>query len=204
MLWIRNCPLICRGSRIHPWYANGERIHPWYATENESTPGMLRITNPPLVCHGSRISCSVVKLLVLEKNQPGTKSSEKVWITKNLENGNPKKKHSKPKENQVFFLAATFSRISVIQFFFDEIGKKTKKWKPIFYGDRLYAEENDAMLRRTIPPLVCSGAQIHPWYVTDHESTPGIFYGSRIHPWYAKDHECQQLQNSPTHVGYGS
>ena len=165
MLWIRDCPLICRGSRIHPWYA----------TENESTPGILRITNPPLVCHGSRISCSVVKLLVLEKNQPGTKSSKKVWITKNLENGNIKKKNiQKPKENQVFFLAATFSRISVIQTFFDEIGKN-KKWKPrVFYGDRLYAEENDAMLRRTIPPLVCSGARIHPWYATDHESTPGM------------------------------
>ena len=203
MLWIRNCPLICRGSRIHPWYANGERIHPWYATENESTPGMLRITNPPLVCHGSRISCSVVKLLVLEKNQPGTKSSKKVWITKNLENGNPKKTHSKTaKENQVFFLPQHSPGFRWSNFFSMKLEKKQKNENQ--YGDRLYAEENDAMLRRTIPPLVCSGAQIHPWYVTDHESTPGICYGSRIHPWYAKDHECQQLQNSPTHVGYGS
>ena len=158
MLWIRDCPLICRGSRIHPWYA----------TENESTPGMLRITNPPLVCHGSRISCSVVKLLVLEKNQPGTKSSKKVWITKNLENGNPKKNIQKPKENQVFFLAATFSRISVIQTFFDEIGKKQKN------ENQEYSMETGCMLRRMIPPLVCSGAQIHLWYATDHESTPGM------------------------------
>jgi hypothetical protein len=35
MLRSTNPPLVCHGSRIHPWYA----------TDHESTPGMLRITN---------------------------------------------------------------------------------------------------------------------------------------------------------------
>ena len=187
MSWITNPPLVCYG----------ERIHPWYATENESTPGMLRITNPPLVCHGSRISCSVVKLLVLEKNQPGTKSSKKVWITKNLENGNPKKKHSKTQGKSSFFWP---------------------QHSPGFRWSRLFSmklEKNKKMKTKSIlwRPVVCWGERFHPWYAPEHESTSGMLritnpplvcYGSRIHPWYAKDHECQQSQNSPTHVGYGS
>ena len=148
MLRRTNPPLVCYG----------ERIHPWYAKDHESTPGMPRITN--LLFCGETVGFG--------KNQPGTKSSKKVWITKNLENGNPKKTHSKTQGKSIFFLAATFSRISVIQTFFDEIGKKQKN------ENQEYSMETGCMLRRTIPPLVCSGARIHLWYATDHESTPGM------------------------------
>ena len=94
MSWITNPPLVCYG----------ERIHPWYATENESTPGMLRITNPPLVCHGSRISCSVVKLLVLEK-----KSAWDKIIEKSLDHEKPGEWESQKK---------TFKNPRKIKFFF--------------------------------------------------------------------------------------
>ena len=116
MSWVTNPPLVCYG----------ERIHPWYATENESTPGMLRITNPPLVCHGSRSSCSVVKLLVLEKISLGRNHRKKPGSRKTWRMGIPKKKTFKNPRKIKFFLAATFSRISVIQTFFDEIGKNKK------------------------------------------------------------------------------
>ena len=163
MSWITNPPLVCYG----------ERIHPWYATENESTPGMLRITNPPLVCHGSRSSCSVVKLLVLEKISLGQNHRKKSGSRKTWRMGIPKKHIQKPKENQVFFGRNILQDFGDPDFF--RWNWKKQKWTPrVFYGDRLYAEENDAMLRRTIPPLVCSGARIHPWYATDHESTPGM------------------------------
>ena len=170
-----------------------QRLPPYRSWITNSTPGMPRRTNPPLVCYRERIHPWYAKdheSLVLWWNcWFWKKSASDEIIEKSLDHKKPgewesQKKTFKNPRKIKFFLAATFSRISVIQTFFDEIGKN-KKWKPrVFYGDRLYAEENDAMLRRTIPPLVCSGA--------------------RIHPWYAKDHECQQSQNSPTHVGYGS
>ena len=115
MLWIRDCPLICRGSRIHPWYiCLGERIHPW-ARDHESTPGMPRITN--LLFCGETVGFGKKSAWdkIIEKSLDHEKPGE--WES-------PKKNIQKPKENQVFCLAATFSRISVIQTFFDEIGNK--------------------------------------------------------------------------------
>jgi hypothetical protein len=106
MSWITNPPLVCYG----------ERIHPWYAKDHESTPGMPRITN--LLFCGETVGF-------------GKKSAWDKIIEKSLDHEKPgewesKKKHSKTQGKSSFFLAATFSRISVIQTFFDEIGKKQK------------------------------------------------------------------------------
>jgi len=103
----------------------------------------------------------------------GKKSAWDKIIEKSLDHEKPgewesQKKTFKNPRKIKFFLAATFSRISVIQTFFDEIGKKQKN------ENQEYSMETGCMLRRTIPPLVCSGARIHPWYATDHESTPGM------------------------------
>ena len=192
MSWITNPPLVCYG----------ERIHPWYATENESTPGMLRITNPPLVCHGSRSSCSVVKLLVLEKISLGQNHRKKSGSRKTWRMGIPKKHIQKPKENQVFFWPQHSPGFRWSRLFSMKLEKNKNEHQE-------YSMETGCMLRRT---MLCYGERFHPWYAPEHESTPGmpritnpplVCYGSRIHPWYAKDHECQQSQNSPTHVGYG-
>ena len=154
MLWIRDCPLICRGSRIHPWYA----------TENESTPGMLRITNPPLVCHGSRSSCSVVKLLVLEKISLGRNHRKKPGSQKTWRMGIPKKNIQKPKENQVFFgrnILQDFGDPDFFRWNWKKPKTKTESilWRPVVCGgERCYATENE----------------FHPWYAPEHESTPGM------------------------------
>ena len=183
MSWVTNPPLACYG----------ERIHPWYAKDHESTPGMPWITK--LLFCGETVGFG--------KNQPRTKSSKKAWITKNLENGNPKKKHSKTQGKSSFFWPQHSPGFRWSRLFSMKL-EKTKN------ENQEYSMETGCMLRRT---MLCYGELFHPWYAPEHESTPGMLrrtnpplvcYGSRIHPCYAKDHDCQQSQNSPTHVGYGS
>ena len=182
MLRRTNPPLVCYG----------ERIHPWYAKDHESTPGMPRITK--LLFCGETVGFG--------KNQPGTKIIEKSLDHEKPGEWESQKNTFKNPRKIKFFLAATFSRISVIQTFFRWNWKNKNEHQE-------YSMETGCMLRRT---MLCYGERFHPWYAPEHESTPGmpritnpplVCYGSRIHPWYAKDHECQQSQNSPTHVGYG-
>lgn len=155
MSWITNPPLVCYG----------ERIHPWYAKDHESTPGMPRITN--LLFCGETVGFG--KKISLGQNHRKKSGSRKTWRM-----GIKKKTFKNPRKIKFFFWPQHSPGFRWSRHFSMKL-EKNKKWKPrVFYGDRLYAEENDAMLRRTIPPLVCSGARIHPWYATDHESTPGM------------------------------
>ena len=128
----------------------GSEIAPSYVVDHESTPGMLRRTNPPLVCYGERIHPWYAKDHESTPGMPritnllfcgetvgfGKKSAWDKIIEKSLDHEKPgewesQKKTFKNPRKIKFFFAATFSRISVIQTFFDEIGKKQKNENPV-------------------------------------------------------------------------
>ena len=190
----------------------GSEIAPSYVVDHESTPGMLLRTNPPLACYGERIhpwyatdheslvlwwNCWFWKKISLGQNHRKKSGSRKSWGM-----GIPKKTFKNPRKIKFFFWPQHSPGFRWSRLFSMKLRKKTKTksilWRPVVCsGERCYATGNDST----------------PWYAPEHESTPGMLritnpplvcYRSRTYPWYAKDHACQQSQNSPTHVGYGS